>query len=95
MSELNDHIKHIAAKLQLLLKRHQLLQKENAAFREDMDALRKENEGFRQQVEELKQQQLILKASSAPLNEADKKEMEGKINSYLRNIDKCISLLGK
>ena len=95
MSELNDHIKHIAAKLQQLLKRHEVLQKENTAFRHDIEALRKENEQFRQQVEELKQQQLILKASSAPLNEADKKEMEQKINAYLRNIDKCISLLGK
>ena len=71
MSELNDHIKHIAAKLQQLLKRHEVLQKENTAFRHDIEALRKENEQFRQQVEELK------------------------INAYLHNIDKCISLLGK
>lgn len=95
MSELNNHIKQIAAKLQQLLKRHELLQKENAAFRQDRETLKKENELFRQQLEELRQQQLILKASSAPLNDADKKEMEQKINSYLRNIDKCISLLGK
>ncbi|MFZ1528821.1 MAG: hypothetical protein WAT19_08725 [Ferruginibacter sp.] len=95
MSELSEHIKLISAKLQQLLKRHELLQKENAAFRQDMGTLRKENEQYRQQLEELKQQQLILKASAAPLNEADKKEMELKINAYLRNIDKCISLLGK
>jgi len=43
----------------------------------------------------MRQQELLLKASAAPLNPEEKKEMVQKINSYLRNIDKCISLLGK
>ena len=41
----------------------------------------------------MKQEQLILKASINKMDEAEKKEMEKKINGYLKNIDKCISLL--
>ena len=45
-------------------------------------------------MEKLQQEQIILKASLDIMDEAEKKKLEQKINSYVRNIDKCISLLG-
>ena len=44
-------------------------------------------------IENLRQEQLILKASIDKMDEVEKKELEQKINSYIKNIDKCISLL--
>ena len=48
-----------------------------------------------QQADELRQQVSILKASAGNMSEADKKEFEKRINSYLKEIDKCIALLGE
>ena len=44
-------------------------------------------------IDAMRQEQLILKASLDKMDEAEKKELEKKINGYLKNIDKCISLL--
>ncbi len=45
-------------------------------------------------VEKLQQEQLILKASLDTMDESEKKNLEKKINGYIRNIEKSISLLG-
>lgn len=91
----SEYIHSISAKLQLLIKRMDALKKENVALKENNEKLKQQQEELKQRVDELRQQQLILKASAAPLNADEKKEMLQKINAYLRNIDKCISLLGK
>ena len=46
-------------------------------------------------ADELKQQVNILKVSTGTMNESDKKEFEKRINSYLKEIDRCIALLGE
>lgn len=49
----------------------------------------------REKMEELVQQNLLLKASVTNMDGADKKALEQKIQHYIKNIDKCISLLSK
>lgn len=93
MSELKEHIKLISVKLQQLLKQHEQLHADNNRLKQTIDILQKKEDSLKAKVEILEQQQLILKATSEPLNESDKKAMEKKINAYLRDIDKCISLL--
>jgi len=95
LSHSATYIKQVQEKLQQLLKRHGLMQKENESLQKKVDALQKEKINLETQVEQLKQQYLIVKASAAPLSGKEKKEMEQKINQYLQNIDKCISILGK
>lgn len=46
-------------------------------------------------VDELKQQVSILKVSAGDMSEADKKEFEKRINGYLKEIDRCIAMLGQ
>lgn len=89
-----DYINSISTKVQQVLKRYDSL-KENAVLKENYEKLKLQQEELKQRVDEMRQQELLLKASAAPLNPEEKKEMVQKINSYLRNIDKCISLLGK
>lgn len=48
-----------------------------------------------QKIEELNQQVLILKSAALQLNDSDKKELEKRINRYIREVDKCINFLSE
>lgn len=95
MNTTEQQIKRIQDKLQQLLKAHAALQKENHRLKEDLQKAASKITGNQQQVEELKQQVSVLKVSAGSMNEADKKEMEKRINGYLKEIDRCIALLGE
>jgi chromosome segregation ATPase len=90
-----QQIKRIQDKLQQLLKAHAALQKENRRLKEELVTATAKISGNLQQVEELKQQVSVLKVSAGSMNEADKKELEKRINGYLKEIDRCIALLGE
>lgn len=95
MNTTEQQIKRIQDKLQQLLKAHAALQKENRRLKEELQTAAAKISGNQQQVEELKQQVSVLKVSAGSMNEADKKEMEKRINGYLKEIDRCIALLGE
>lgn len=75
----------------------------------ELNSLRKQNEQLQQQVvklnekqaelttllESVKQENSILKAAAGQMNPEDKKALEITINKYLRDIDKCITLLAE
>lgn len=95
MAILEDNIKRINSKLQQLLKQYQLLQKENARLQKEV-----ENNGIQQQqdqqsIDQLKQQVAILKVAAGLMNEADKKAFEKQINQYIKEIDKCMTMLSE
>lgn len=93
MAEINDHIKNVNTKLQQLLKQYQQLQHENDQLNRMVADFSVKDRTQKETIAAMKQEQLILKASIDKMDEAEKKEMEKKINGYLKNIDKCISLL--
>lgn len=100
MSTTEQHLKRIQDKLQQLLKQYAAVQKENNRLKEDLHAVREKISGQNRQVDELKQQVSILKVSTGSaenyrMSEADKKEFEKRINGYLKEIDRCIALLGE
>ncbi len=95
MSALSEHIISIQAKLQQLLKQYELLQKEHAKQQETIAGLQNEQLECSEQLKDLQQQNLILKASVTEMDVADKKALELKIQHYIKNIDKCISLLSQ
>ena len=95
MSALLEHISSIQLKLQQLLKQYELLQKENAKQLELIAGLQKDQVTCKDQLQELQQQNLILKASVTDMDAADKKALEQKIQHYIKNIDKCVSLLSQ
>ena len=94
MSSTEQHLKRIQEKLQLLLKQHAAVQKENHKLKEDLREALQQAAQYQNNLDELKQQVSILKVSAADMNEADKKEFEKRINSYIREVDRCITLLG-
>ncbi len=95
MSNTEQHLKRIQDKLQLLLKEHTAALKENRQLKEDLSEAAEKLTTQQKNVEELKQQVSILKVSAGEMNEADKKEFEKRINGYLKEIDRCITMLGE
>jgi formate-dependent nitrite reductase cytochrome c552 subunit len=93
LAEINDHIKNVNTKLQLLLKQYQALQHENGQLNRMVADSAIKDKAQKETIAAMKQEQLILKASIDKMDEGEKKELEKKINGYLKNIDKCISLL--
>ncbi len=93
MADINEYIKQVNAKLQLLLAQHSKLLHENEQQKKLIDSLQQTDAQQKEKLEALRQEQLILKASIDKMDEVEKKELEQKINGYLKNIDKCISLL--
>ena len=90
-----EQLKRIQNKLNLLLKRYSAIQQENSKLKEALDAAQKKNIAQEESMEKLKQQVDILKFSSAAMDDGEKKEFEKRINAYLKEIDKCIVMLGK
>lgn len=95
MSVVTDHINVITTKLQQLLRQYDHLLKENNKQLQLITQLQQEQKAGKEMLENLQQQNLLLKASLTSMDEKDKKELEQKINIYLKNIDKCISLLSQ
>ena len=95
MSDLETQLKRIQDKLQQVLKDHASLQKENLRLKEELDKNRNHSFANQQTIEELKQQVDVLKISSGDWDESDKKEFEKRINSYIKEIDRCIALLSE
>ena len=95
MSNTEQHLKRIQDKLQQLLKQHTALQKENNKLKEELSEAQRKISTQQKSADELKQQVSILKVSAGDMSEADKKEFEKRINGYLKEIDRCIALLGQ
>jgi hypothetical protein len=95
MAVLDNHIKRVNDKLQQLLKQYQHLQKENERLKNTVKKQEEENQAKTQHIEQLEMKVNILKASAGKMNEAEKKAFEKKINQYLKEVDKCITLLSE
>ena len=95
MNAMQEKIERINEKLQVLLKKYQALQKENEKIKLDLDNRNGKEKEWREKTESLQQQVEILKASTGQMDDASKKEFEKRINQYLKEIDRCIALLGE
>lgn len=93
MADTITHIKSLNAKLQQLLKQYTSLQQDHARQTKLLESLQAATKDQKEQLALLHQKNLLLKASADTADAKDKKELEQKINGYIRNIDKCISLL--
>lgn len=95
MSDLEVQLRRIQDKLQQLLKQYAVLQKENSRMKELLQRDTKNSLVNQQHIDDLKQQVEVLKITSGNWDETDKKEFEKRINSYIKEIDRCITLLSE
>jgi hypothetical protein len=90
-----DQLKMLTDKIQELVKRHDLLKKENDRLRAELLPAKEREMGLLEQIASLEQRVMVLKAGAGNLSETDKKELDRKIHVYLKEIDKCITMLGE
>ena len=95
MADFENQLKRIQDKLQQILKEYAALQKENLRLKEELDKNRTQSFAHQQNIEDLKQQVEVLKITSGDWDPNDKKEFEKRINSYIKEIDRCIALLSE
>ena len=95
MSPSEVQLKRINDKLQHLLKQHAIILKENNRLKEELQQVMQKTSTQQKNVDELKQQVGVLKLNAGEMSGEDKKEFEKKINVYLKEIDRCIALLGE
>ena len=93
MAQPEIQFKRVHEKILLLLKQHQVLQKENERLKDDLKKIQFRNEALSRDAEKFRQQAEVLKLSGRGLEETDKKILEKRLNQYVREIDKCIALL--
>ena len=89
----DEQIKNLHQKLQLLLKKYQQLQKENTSLKKEVEGQRlalKEKDGL---VYTLQQKIDVAKLNAGAMDATEKKQLELRINGYLSEIEKCLVLL--
>lgn len=95
MAILNQQIKNINTKLELLLKQYVQLQKENEQITIASAQLQAKNTAQQLLLDQLGMQVDILKIAAGNMNEKDKKGFDKQIAQYVKEIDKCIALLSE
>ena len=88
-------VRRIQEKLQLLLRQRDLLLKENGKLKEELRQLQWEQGDQSQKLDQLQQQVEILKVTQTAMSEEEKKALEKKLGQYIREIDRCITMLGQ
>ena len=92
---MEQQLKRIQDKLQYLLKQYQVLQKENEKLSEENITLKEKLVNSINQSERLEQRVAALKIATGSLSEPERKELEKKMNKYIREIDRCIAMLAE
>lgn len=93
--QIEQQISRIGQKLQQLVKRCGELQAENEQLHRQLAESEQRHRAAAEQVAELQQNMLTLKSSLNLLSEEEKKQFEKRLNTYIRDIEKAITLLGE
>jgi hypothetical protein len=95
MNQLEDQLGRMNDKLQQLLRKYLVLQKENERLRLDIEEVNNRGNSLLAESEKWRQQAEILKLSKGQMGEAEKKAFEKRLNQYVKEIDRCIAMLGE
>ena len=95
MTDIAQQLKRINDKLQLVLKQNQALLRDNDKLNAELRLARENNDDQLKKIDELEQKVSLLKMATGQMLEADKKELEKRLNNYIREIDRCITMLGE
>lgn len=95
MSSPSEHMDRVAAKAAKLVRAYLALQKDHEKLRQELERKSEAEQAMREQARQLEIQVQLLKAASGNMDEAGRKELQKQLNQYIREIDRCISLLGE
>ncbi len=93
MPSVDEQLKSITQKLQVLIKSHQHLQREHAVLKKETEGQKLLLKERNDTIQKLQEKLDAVKISSTSLDAAEKKALEQRINGYLAEIEKCLVLL--
>jgi hypothetical protein len=93
MSNEEQSLQRINDKLQQVAQRYQSLQKENQQLTRELRVLKEREEAREKKVIELELKMAAIKTATGRLDESEKKDIDKRLNHYIREIDRCIALL--
>ena len=93
MDGTNSNILLIEEKVLQLLKQYQQIQKENLQLQKETKSTKAQLESVTTEKNRLLQQVDAMKINGSTMEESSKKDLEKRINIYLKEIDHCLALL--
>lgn len=90
-----EMIEQIRTKAATLAKQYKTLEAEHAKLRSEIERKDALEAQWRERTQALEKQLQLLKAASGLADDKGRKELEKRINTYIREIDRCITLLGE
>lgn len=91
--KLDEQTRRLNEKLQILLNQFQVFKKENERLTLELKELKLKDIEKNTQVETLLLRVEVLKAAKAQMTEEEKRAFEKRINQYLKEVEKCITLI--
>jgi regulator of replication initiation timing len=90
-----EQIDRIRTKVQALVKKQQVLEKENEKLKSELDRKQGLELELKEKVGQLEEQLNLAKVSGGQLDEVSKKAFEKQLNQYIKEIDRCIAMLSQ
>lgn len=88
-----EQAKRILEKLQQVLKVNAALRKDKEVLQQEIAQHKTKMDLAQETIAKLDQQVELLKFTGTPMTDEEKKQFERRINTYLKEIDKCITYL--
>jgi site-specific DNA-adenine methylase len=92
-TNIDQQLASIKLKLQQLLKQYQLLQKENERLKKELEKSKNSFETKTEHLQQLQQKANLLQFGTTGLDATEKAALTKRIDSYLKEIEQCITLL--
>ncbi|ANI89432.1 hypothetical protein A9P82_09070 [Arachidicoccus ginsenosidimutans] len=89
----NSPLQSLEDKLQKLLQRFEQLRKDNQKLRNELDKTQTSLAQANKKIEEIQRQNDALKIGVQHWSPEEKKRLQARIDGYLKDIEKCLSLL--
>lgn len=89
----NAQLKSLEDKLQKLMQRFEQLKKENGKLKDALNDTQTSLARANKRIEQLQQQNDALKIGVQHWTLEEKKKLQARIDGYLKDIDKCLSVL--
>jgi predicted RNase H-like nuclease (RuvC/YqgF family) len=91
-----EHIRRIEEKVSTLAGAVKRINKENEKLRKELETQLKQNETLKSQFEQLQLQVALQQTERGDaVQKTSNAALEKKINEYIKEIDRCITLLGE
>ncbi len=93
MNGIDEQIQRIEGKVLQLLKEYNSAQKEIQRLQKENNRLNELLQSYNDETIKLNQKENTMKISAESLKNHSKKDLEKRIDAYLKDIDKCLALL--